>query len=71
VDRERVERGEKDGLNADERTELAELRAENAQLRMERDLLISQNGAGVKGVFQGFRLTRRDGWARVIASPGR
>ena len=39
VDRERVERGEKDGLNADERTELAELRAENAQLRMERDLL--------------------------------
>ena len=27
------------GLDADERAELAELRAENAQLRMERDLL--------------------------------
>jgi transposase len=36
---ERVERGERDGLTADERTDLAELRAENAQLRMERDLL--------------------------------
>jgi transposase len=36
---ERVERGERDGLSSDERTELAELRADNAQLRMERDLL--------------------------------
>ncbi len=36
---ERIERGERDGLTVDERSEFAELRAENAQLRMERDLL--------------------------------
>jgi len=36
---ERIERGDREGLTADERTDLAELRAENAQLRMERDLL--------------------------------
>jgi transposase len=36
---ERVERGQRDGLSVDERADLAELRAENAQLRMERDLL--------------------------------
>ena len=36
---ERIERGERDGLSVDERSDLAELRAENAQLRMERDLL--------------------------------
>ena len=39
VNKERVERGERDGLTGDERAELSELRAENAQLRMERDLL--------------------------------
>ena len=39
VCQERVERGERDGLTVDERSELAELRAENATLRMERDLL--------------------------------
>jgi transposase len=41
VAKERVERGERerDGLTGDERAELAGLRAENAQLRMERDLL--------------------------------
>jgi len=39
VGRERVERGERDGLSSDERADLVDLRAENAQLRMERDLL--------------------------------
>ena len=36
---ERIERGQAAGMTVDERAELAELRAENAQLRMERDLL--------------------------------
>ena len=39
VAKERVERGERDGLTVDERSELTDLRGENAQLRMERDLL--------------------------------
>jgi transposase len=36
---ERIERGERDGLTVDERAEYLEMRAEIAQLRMERDLL--------------------------------
>jgi transposase len=36
---ERVERGERCGVTADERSELADLRVECKQLRMERDLL--------------------------------
>lgn len=39
VNRERIERGEREGLTSEERSDLADLRAENAQLRMERDLL--------------------------------
>jgi len=39
VNKERVERGEREGLTADERSELADLRGEVTQLRMERDLL--------------------------------
>jgi transposase-like protein len=39
VNKQRVERGEREGLSGDERAALSELRAENAQLRMERDLL--------------------------------
>ena len=36
---ERIERGDRLGLTTDERADLVELRAENTQLRMERDLL--------------------------------
>jgi transposase-like protein len=39
VGQERIERGDREGLTADERSDLVELRAENTQLRMERDLL--------------------------------
>src|SRR5215218_10413480 len=39
VGQARGERGERDGLSTEERADMAELRAENAQLRMERDLL--------------------------------
>jgi transposase-like protein len=39
VGQARVDRGEREGLTSSEREELAVLRKENAQLRMERDLL--------------------------------
>jgi len=35
----RIDRGERAGLTTSDKTELAELRKENARLRMERDLL--------------------------------
>lgn len=39
VKQERIDRGEREGLTSTEREELARLRKENADLRMERDLL--------------------------------
>lgn len=39
VKQDQVNRGEREGLSTDEREELAELRRENARLRMERELL--------------------------------
>lgn len=39
VAKERVQRGEREGLTVDERAELAELRSTCSQLLMERDLL--------------------------------
>jgi transposase-like protein len=43
-----VSSGERDGLTADERADLVELRAECAQLRMERDLLKRSLACSVK-----------------------
>jgi transposase len=39
VKQDRIDRGEREGLTSDERAGLRELEAENARLRMERDLL--------------------------------
>ena len=39
VKQDRIDRGEREGLTSDEHARLQELEAENARLRMERDLL--------------------------------
>jgi transposase len=39
VKQERIDRGEREGLSRQDQTRLRELEAENAKLRMERDLL--------------------------------
>ena len=39
VNKDRLERGEKEGLSVDERARLTQLERENAELRLERDVL--------------------------------
>ena len=48
----RIDRGEREGLTTSEKAELAKLRKENAQLRMERDLLKRATAFWVKKIGQ-------------------
>lgn len=50
VRRSRIDSGEREGLTTSEKAELAELRRENAKLRMERDLLKRATALWVKEV---------------------
>ena len=48
----RIDRGERAGLTASERAELARLRCENAKLRMEREMLKGATAFAVLGLGQ-------------------